>query len=61
LIDLFVLRLFSMAIGKPQQRSAAKQGDATPPPTGDVEIDPKLEWQDGATGYVIRLALPGTY
>jgi hypothetical protein len=50
-----------MAIGKQRSAAAARQGDATPPQTGDVEIDPKLEWHDGATGYVIRLALPGTY
>ncbi|GJM94061.1 hypothetical protein PR202_ga10673 [Eleusine coracana subsp. coracana] len=50
-----------MASCKPK-RSAAK-GDApaaAAQPSNDVaDIDPKLEWHDAATGYVIRLALPG--
>ncbi|KAL6615019.1 hypothetical protein ACP70R_037289 [Stipagrostis hirtigluma subsp. patula] len=51
-----------MAISK-TQRSSAKGGEAPPPaaaqPAGVADIDPKLEWLDGAAAYVIRLNLPG--
>ncbi|TVU34293.1 hypothetical protein EJB05_16124, partial [Eragrostis curvula] len=46
-----------MASCKQKRSSAAKGGEA--PPAGDVDIDPKLEWHDAASGYIIRLALPG--
>ncbi|KAK3161131.1 hypothetical protein QOZ80_1BG0072460 [Eleusine coracana subsp. coracana] len=48
-----------MASCKPK-RSAAKDDAPAAQPSSDVaDIDPKLEWHDAATGYVIRLALPG--
>lgn len=43
-----------MASGKPQR--AAKCGAA---PEAVTDIDPKLEWLDGANTYIIRLNLPG--
>ncbi|KAL6882080.1 hypothetical protein ACP4OV_011552 [Aristida adscensionis] len=49
-----------MASSKTQRPSA--KGGAAPGaaqlPAGDVDVDPKPEWIDGAAAYVIRLNLP---
>jgi len=34
---------------------------AVPEACGVADIDPKLEWHDGANSYIIRLNLPGNY
>ncbi|KAF8696745.1 hypothetical protein HU200_036375 [Digitaria exilis] len=44
------------------QRAAKKGGAAVAPPPPDAcvaDIDPKLEWLDDASTYIIRLNLPG--
>ena len=47
-----------MASCKP--KGPAKGIAAAPPEAcGVADIDPKLEWHDGANSYIIRLNLPG--
>jgi hypothetical protein len=48
-----------MASCKP--KGTAKGGVAAAPVAcgGVADIDPKLEWHDGANSYIIRLNLPG--
>jgi hypothetical protein len=46
-----------MASGEP--KGSAKGARGAPEACAVADIDPKLEWYDGANTYIIRLNLPG--